>query len=266
MGNALKDRAHCALEVANDDTGFATRSCSSDGGGSVSQRTGSSRKVLASAENASKRFRALGDRYPQLGPLLYISSFQYFFIQFVVSLRWSPPYSLKRDTISDLGNTACGRFNGRYICSPLHTLMNVSFVVLGVTMVAGSVLVWRGLSSARARSLGFAFMGIGGIGVVLVGLFPENSVSALHGIGSALPFLIGNVGVLMLGFSLKLPVVLRLLTLITGAVALTALVFYASTHYLGLGEGGIERLVAYPQTIWLVAFGAYLSIHQARER
>src|ERR1017187_1472407 len=156
--------------------------------------------------SALSRLRAPGDRLPRIGPYLYLSSLQYFVVQLVVSLRWSPAYSLGSDTISDLGNTACGRFNGRYICSPLHTLMNVSFVVLGVTMVAGSVLVWRGLSSARARSLGFAFMGIGGIGVVLVGLFPENSVSALHGIGSALPFLIGNVGVLMLGFSLKLPV------------------------------------------------------------
>jgi hypothetical protein len=40
--------------------------------------------------------------------------------------------------------------------------------------------------------------------------------------------------------------------------ALLALAAYASSHYLGLGEGGIERVVAYPQTICLAMIGCYL--------
>ena len=208
----------------------------------------------------------LGDRYPKLGAILYLSSFQYFLVQFLVSLRWSPPYSLGRNTISDLGNTACARFNGRNICSPLHLLMNLSFVVLGVTMIFGSILIRRAEKSAPAGSLGFAFMAIGGFGVVLVGIFPENTVPALHGIGSALPFLIGNIGVVVLGASLEVPGALRLFTVLVGVVALVALAFYASTHFLGLGEGGIERVVAYPQTVWLIVYGAYSWHIQAGER
>ena len=219
----------------------------------------------ARLKNTFRRISALGDRSPGLGPILYISSLQYFFTQSLVALRWSISYSLRKNTISDLGNTACGGFNDRYICSPLHALMNLSFVVLGLTMIAGSVLIHHALTSTRARSLGFTFMGIGGLGVVVVGIFPENSVSALHGIGSALPFLIGNVGVVVLGFSLEVPLMLRLYTLLTGAVALTALALYVSTHYFGLGEGGIERVVAYPQTVWLILFGAYLLVNQTRE-
>lgn len=193
----------------------------------------------------------------RFGPYLYLSSLQYFVVQLVVALRWSPAYSLQRDTISDLGNTVCGRFNGRFVCSPLHALMNVSFIVLGVTMIAGSVLLRHALPPTRAR-LGFLFMAIAGVGVVVVGVFPENTVSAIHGWGATLPFTIGNVGVIVLGLSLALPRALRLLTLTLGVIALAALVFYASSHYLGLGEGGIERLVAYPQTVWLILLGAYL--------
>lgn len=202
--------------------------------------------------------RSLGERAHRVGPILYVSSLQYFIVQLVVSLRWSPAYSLRRDTISDLGNTACGTFNGRYVCSPLHALMNASFIALGVTMIAGSVLTLHHVGANRARRLGFVATGIGGLGVVVVGVFPENSVPTVHGLGAALPFVIGNLGVIVLGVSLAMPRVLRVTTLTLGSVALVALLFYASTQYLALGEGGMERIVAYPQTVWLILFGAYL--------
>ncbi len=217
------------------------------------------------SRGALARLRKSGGGESRFGPYLYLSNLQYFVVQFVVSLRWSPAFSLHHNTISDLGNTACGRFNGRYVCSPLHTLMNVSFIVLGVTMIAGSVLIGHALPPTRARNLGFLFMAIAGVGVVVVGIIPENTVSALHGLGATLPFTFGNVGVIVLGLSLTLPRALRLVTLSLGTVALAALVFYASSHYLGLGEGGIERLVAYPQTVWLILLGGYLLV-QGRER
>jgi hypothetical membrane protein len=140
--------------------------------------------------------------------------------------------------------------------------MNISFVVLGVTMVAACALLHHALptTATRSRALGFAFIAIGGLGVIVVGVFPENSIPAFHGIGAALPFVVGNAGIVLLGFSLSAPLALRIFTLFMGVVALSALVFYASAHYLGLGEGGIERLVAYPQTVWLILFGVYLSI------
>jgi hypothetical membrane protein len=204
--------------------------------------------------------KSLNARYPKLGAISYVSTLQYFVIQFLVSLHWSPPYSLSRNTISDLGNTACAKFNRRRICSPLHSLMNVSFVVLGVAMIAGSALIYCSLKSTRGRALGFSSMVIGGMGAVMVGVFPENSIPALHGIGATLPFLVGNIGVVVLDFALEVPVAMRLFTWLTGTVALLSLIFYASGHFLGLGEGGIERMVAYPQTIWLIVLGTYLLV------
>ena len=53
--------------------------------------------------------------------------------------RWPRPYNISRNTISDLGNTACGTWKGRYVCSPLHDLMNGSFIALGITMLLGAL-------------------------------------------------------------------------------------------------------------------------------
>jgi hypothetical membrane protein len=111
--------------------------------------------------------------YPKLGPILYVASIQYFAVQLFVALQWRPPYNLSRDTISDLGNTACGTWNGRYVCSPFHNL---------------SVLLSRYLANGRASKAGFAAMAISGLGVIIVGLFPENSVPALHGLVRQQPF------------------------------------------------------------------------------
>lgn len=214
----------------------------------------------ASRVHALDWIGAFGDRHPTIGPNLCIASLQYFLIQFVVALQWSPPYNVSKNTISDLGITMCGRFNARYVCSPLHQVMNFSFVFLGVTMVAACILLQHRFSTVRSRwrNTGFILVGIGGIGVMMVGIFPEDSIPSLHGIGAALPFLLGNIGVVVLGFSLPVLRGFRLFTLISGIVALAAVAFYATGHYLGLGEGGIERVVAYPQTIWLIALGVFL--------
>jgi len=198
--------------------------------------------------------------YPKLGPILYVAGIQYFVVQLLSALRWSPPYSMSRDTISDLGNTACGTWNGRYVCSPSHDLMNWSFIVLGATMMAGSVLIFRHFAKGRAAAAGFAAMTASGFGVVMVGIFPENSVSVLHGLGTAIPFVLGNIALFVLALTLEMTVLLRAYSFLSGGVALLALMAYASSHYLGLGEGGIERVVAYPQTVCLAVIGCYLIV------
>ena len=105
---------------------------------------------------------------------------------------------------------------------------------------------------------GFTAMGLSGLGVVMVGIFPENSIPALHGLGAALPFTLGNAALIAIAISLAIPLLLRLCVSLSGMAALLALAAYASSHDLGLGEGGIERVVAYPQTICLAVIGCYL--------
>ena len=109
-------------------------------------------------------------------------------------------------------------------------------------------------------------MAISGAGVIVVGFFPENTVPTLHGLGTAIPFVLGNASLITLALSFRMPALLRLYTFLSGVIALLGLVVYASGHYLGLGEGGIERVVAYPQTVCLAVIGFYLVTRSAAPR
>jgi hypothetical membrane protein len=194
----------------------------------------------------------------KLGALLWIVNIQYFVVQILVILAWQVPFSWSRNTISDLGNTICRPYAERLVCSPDHGLMNVSFVLLGLTMISGSYVLY--MSSMRFRTLlfGFVFMSLAGLGTILVGIFPENTVERLHLLGAGLPFLLGNLSLLIFGTKLNLAKKFKVYTLFSGALALLALLLFVFKIYLGLGEGGMERIVAYPQTIWMIIYGINL--------
>jgi hypothetical membrane protein len=209
--------------------------------------------------NRLKIVKTFTDRYPNIGPTIWILSIQYYVIQVVAALVWKMPYSIRFNTISDLGNTACGEYGVRYICSPLNPLMNLSFITLGTTMAVGSLLIYQEFKESVTNLVGFLFMALAGFGTILVGIFPENSTTGLHEVGAALPFLIGNIGLVVLAASLNVPKWLRIYTVLSGMIALIGLDFFLRKQYLGLGIGGMERIAAYPQTIWLIVFGMYIS-------
>ena len=97
-----------------------------------------------------------------------------------------------------------------------------------------------------------------GIGTILVGLFPENTISLLHVIGAGMPLLVGNIGLVILGIDLPMPKTLKLYTIFSGIVSVLALILFVTHSYVGIGPGGTERIAAYPQTIWLIIFGFYI--------
>ena len=192
-------------------------------------------------------------------PILWILSVQYFVVQIIVANSWTTPFSVQNNPISDLGNTVCGEYSGRYVCSPMHDLMNISFVVLGLTMIWGSLLFARQYMKEPWVKFGLYLLALSGLGTILVGLYPENTIASLHVIGATLPFLLGNIALIILGLKLDIPKALRVYTIASGSLALFALALFLSGSYLGLGHGGMERLVAYPQTIWMIVYGIYLS-------
>lgn len=206
-----------------------------------------------------RRVQTFTDKFPYVGPVAWIVSLQYFIIQIIAARAWNSPYSITSNPISDLGNTACGVYVDRYVCSPLHGLMNASFILLGVTMMIGAVLIYQEFRETTYSGIGFGLMGLAAFGTLLVGLFPENTVSELHFFGALLPFVLGNIGMVVLAAVLDIPDWLRSFTLALGLLALAALPILVVHSSLGLSIGGIERIVAYPQTIWLILFGVYIS-------
>jgi hypothetical membrane protein len=212
----------------------------------------------------SKRINTFTVQHPLIGPLVWMLCVHYFITQLIVANAWDTPYSLSHNAISDLGNTVCGPYADRYVCSPLHGLMNTSFIVLGIFMGFGSALIYNGFKKSKASYIGFSLMAIAGFGTVLVGLFPENTIHELHSFGALLAFLLGNLSLVVLGSFLDMPKYMRYYTLLSGFIGLLGLILYGLKSYLGLGEGGMERLAAYPQSIWLIVFGVYISAHRYR--
>ncbi len=206
-----------------------------------------------------KSLETFNDRYPALGPSLWILCIQYFITQYVVALAWHHTYSWSQNTISDLGNNVCAVYNGRYVCSPMHGWMNFSFILLGLFMMLGSGLIYHEFIENKWDRISFILMGLGGFGTVLVGLFPENTIGVIHFFGAFLPFFLGNLSLIIIGIKLAMPKPMRIYTGITGAVALIGSLLFITHTNLSLGTGGIERLAAYPQTIWLIVFGLYMS-------
>ncbi len=208
--------------------------------------------------------KSFADRHRWLGPAIWMASVLYFIDQIFVGWIWHPPYSFVTNTISDLGNTACGLYGGSYVCSPRNLWMNAGFVGLGLIMLTGSLLLHQEFAERDRRErlasfFGFSWLGLGGLGTILVGARPENTVHILHITGAGLAIGIGNLGILLVGLGVRVPARLRGYSIFFSLFSLLALLLFASHRYFGLGAGGMERLAAYPETIWMIRFGIYIS-------
>jgi hypothetical membrane protein len=192
------------------------------------------------------------------GAVCWILCLQYFAAEAVAIAGWRGPYSFHDNYISDLGAVTCA---GR-LCSPLHAMMNVSFVLQGVLISAGAVLVWPALSRGWLESLALGLVAASGLGVFMVGLAPEDFAPGWHYLGAAENFLFSNAGAALLGLALlrqrRSIRRIALFSLAAGLLGLAGLVSLAARHYFGLGVGGMERVTAYPFPLWLASMGAWL--------
>jgi hypothetical membrane protein len=220
-----------------------------------------------------RRIRFFADRYDWMGPAIVVLSSWYFAAQVLVAWVFRPQYSFVSNVISDLGNTACPPPHSN-ICSPRHVVMNVSIITLGVAMIVGSVLIFSEFSFSderreRAAAIaGFACMFLGGLGAILVGAVPENVNTAhLHTVGTAMAIGFGQLAILILGLVLRdIDDWLREFMLVTSLIVLLAGISIAFKHQFGIGEGALERLAQYPESVWLILFGFYISRDHYRNK
>lgn len=151
----------------------------------------------------------------------------------------APGYIISDRPISDLGvGATAGLFNG-------------SIIALGLLILLGGYLLHR----TQEEWLVTVPVLLTGIGAVGVGVFPETT-GAPHGIAALIAFVFGNLAAI-LAYRLE-PPPLRWISPALGILGLAALGLGLSGTYLGLGFGGMERMVAYPALLWAVAFGAFL--------
>lgn len=199
------------------------------------------------------------------GAIAWIVAVQFFVTQVVVASAWSRPFSLRLDYISDLGNTACGPYpagSTNLVCSPWHAAMNLSFIVLGITMIVGARLTRSVFPAGWVRSVAASLFAMAGVGVILVGIYPENTDNARHVVGAGVNFVAGNIAMIIYGLALaQQPERHRALmqfSLVTGTLGLLATLLFVTGQFLGLGLGGMERVAAYPMTVWQIVAGIAL--------
>lgn len=206
------------------------------------------------------RIKVFRDEHPWLGWTIFLLAGVYFLAQLAAAAVWRPRYSFANNVISDLGNTSCSVT----LCSPRHSVVNGSFIVLGLVMASGSLLIFqeftdRGPDQRRAALLGFSAMGVAGLGAVVVGIFPENTVHLVHYAGAGVAISVGTAAIFGLGWVLVLPSALTWFMRLFPPISLVALALFAVGIYLGLGKGTIERVAAYPEVVWLILFALYIS-------
>lgn len=172
------------------------------------------------------------------GTLLFIGGAQ-FLLFLVIAEALYPDYSVSVNYISDLG------------VGPVSLIFNSSVFLLGIMVVAGAYFVQRALG----YRLLFILMTLAGLGGMGVGLFPE-TVIIIHLIASLIAFLFGGLSAIVSCKLQKPP--LSYLSILLGVLSLVALVLSCANVFLGLGKGGMERMIVYPVLLWMVGFGGYL--------
>ena len=181
------------------------------------------------------------------GALAWLLTLQFFVVETVVQLRLDG-YSRSTDVISALGAAT----------SPGAQLMNASFVAQAALILAG-VLALRPLLPGTAGRAATVLLGAAAVGVLLVGVFPQDGNLAAHRTGAILYFVGGALGLIALAYAVR-----RRSEAVGTALALLGLVGAAGTIFFltevtsYLGEGGTERAAGYVLPLGLALAGAAL--------
>jgi hypothetical membrane protein len=178
-------------------------------------------------------------------------------------------YSVASNYISDLGANCLP--SGACYIPPSALLFDSSVVILGLTLLICAYYLHRAFRWLPATLL----VAITGLGAIGVGVFPETT-GIIHEIVSLVAFLFVGLSAIASYKLQKKP--LGYLSVILGVLTIASLILAvpsawqfrlpgsSSGFYLGLGAGGIERLVFYPAILWAISFGSHLMATEDKPR
>ena len=172
------------------------------------------------------------------GLLLFIGGVQNV-LGLIIAEALYPGYSTSENYISELG------------VGSTSLIFNSSMVLLGL-MIVGSAYFTHRAYKAKLFPILVATAGVGAAGV---GLFPMDA-GVLHGIFALITFVFAGVSAIM-SYKLQKPP-LSFFSIILGAFSLVALILFMSGVFLGLGVGGMERMITYPILLWSIGFSGQL--------
>jgi hypothetical membrane protein len=180
------------------------------------------------------------------GAFLFVAA-SLFVLGLVVAEALYPSYSISVNYISDLG------------VGPSAMYFNSSVFLMGLLMLIGAYFLQRACDY-KVLTVLLVLTAIGAMGV---GVFTEN-FGAMHMIVSLIAFLFGALSAVFSAVCSRIHAFKLLNTpflaiaVMLGLMSLAALTLFAAKAYLGLGPGGMERMIVYPILIWGAGFGGYL--------
>lgn len=214
----------------------------------------------------------------RLGAICWLLTVIFPLAQAIAQAAW-PQYSMVTNDISLLGVTTCGQYVNEapggiaYVCSPLSVVFNAGMILNGIMVVLGAWLTSRAWPPRWLATAGLWLLAIGGDGSILVGLFPLNVYFPLHAVGALLALGVADLGFLCLAIALRRQSPrFALYCLLTGLVTLSSFVLYLAGYDLGIGRGVLERLAAWPHTLWymiaalLILRGAFGTEPSSKQR
>ena len=189
------------------------------------------------------------DNRIKAGTLLFVGGAQ-FTIFLIIAEAVYPYYNVSANFISDLGVWG----------EPSAAIFNPSTVIFGLLVLTSAFFIQKEFKMS-IFSLVVALSGLGAMGV---GFFPENTfvvngVPLVHTLSAGVGFIFGALAAITSYKITKVP--FRYFSVILGVAALLALILFRTTEaydFLGLGVGGMERMVTYPTIVWTICFGGYL--------
>ena len=191
------------------------------------------------------------------GVAIFVGAVQ-FSIFLILAEIYYPGYNVSTNYVSDLGAT-CPTSGPCVINEPTSMIFNISIALLGLLILVGAYFLQRAFRWTPATVI----VALAGIGALGVGLFPETT-GIWHSVFSLIVFLFaGLAAIVTAGFQRK---PMYYFSIILGVVTLVALVLYVGDVYLGLGPGGMERMVVYPALVWSIGFGGHMMATEDRPK
>jgi hypothetical membrane protein len=188
------------------------------------------------------------------GVFFLVASAQ-FLVALVVAEALYPGYSVADNYISDLG------------VGPSAGVFNTSAILFGGLALVGVACLPR-TRAFRGLIVLLCLMAVGAVGV---GVF-TSAYPVLHGAVSLMAFGFGGLAAIASVQAAK--GALSAVSVGLGVMTLAALTLFAaglvttgaltssdppiSAYFLGLGPGGMERLIVYPALVWLTVFSGHL--------
>jgi hypothetical membrane protein len=172
------------------------------------------------------------------GLLLLLGSLELLFLVHLAEILY-PGYSVSLNYISDLGVGP----------EPSRTIFTVGIIAFGI-LVTTSVYL-RGGPAWEVPIL----VALSGAGTIGVGVFNEQW-GTIHLVFAAIAFGMGSLAALVSSRTVKGP--LSVVFAALGVLGLVALGLQATGTFLGLGVGGMERMIYYPAIFWVLIYGVYL--------